>query len=175
MHKVCLFLVAASVFAMSAGARAGDLLLVSKLKISGVIRQQPTSGLRPNTRPITIANILSVLNITGQDPDNLQYYIDETLRGYAIAQKGLADGSTATPVAVVLVYGLDEVNWDQAKASLGATSKATGLNGNLAGAQEDVYTVKFPSRTFRRRAMLSGIVNNLQTTMDINVTDVRHQ
>jgi len=133
----------ASWLVMTVSATADTLSAFQPITIKGNIYFDPTSG-KPKSKTATIANILSVLGITGQDPKNLQFYYDSTTNAVVIAAKGIASGSntgTGTPVATVVAL-TSTANWQQTTQSYFDTGTATALDANLSGSYTDTLTIK---------------------------------
>jgi hypothetical protein len=118
--KATLTLLALAVFTFATApllrAQGGDRLHPDDITVTGkIIQGSSEDNVRiANTvvrstgyesMPLTIANVLKVLGITGVDPKTLRYYYDSDQDAIVIAPKGIPNGGFGTPVAILLAFG----------------------------------------------------------------------
>jgi hypothetical protein len=140
-----------------------DTFEVTPVSISGSIIQN--SGGKINVEPITIANILRVLNITGVNASKLRYYWDGNTQSIVIAPTGTKTGGTGTPTASVLTLtsiSLAMFPNPSAEANVGDES---ALNGTLTGSSSTFIEYFKKSSVTKTTFIVSGTVVGVQTIM----------
>jgi len=126
-----LFLTAA---ACNLAAKADNLWATNPIMITGSVYSSASSSPdgKAKPKPITITNILKALGITGQNASNLKYYYDGTTNAVVVAEKGISDGGTGTPIATVFAYG-SNIGWQKTTSTFYYAGAITALNGGLNG------------------------------------------
>jgi hypothetical protein len=151
-----------------------DSLAADAITVTGSIIQETGTNGATKILPITIANILSVLGITGTAApavNTLRYYADNTTNGTVIALKSAAVSGSGTPVASLGGPGANTVGWNPGKHSGTGAGDMMALNGNLAGTF--YYTDAYPANisTNKVKATAFGQINGIPTILNATVVD----
>jgi len=174
--KTKLFLLAIVPFFISAfQTLRADSLAADAITVTGSIIQETGTNGATKILPITIANILSVLGITGTAApavNTLRYYADNTTNGTVIALKSAAVSGSGTPVAILGEPGANSVGWNPARHSSTGAGDVMVLNGKLAGTyyNSDVYPAKIS--TSKTKVAAYGQIDGVPTIVNATVVDI---
>jgi hypothetical protein len=133
----------------------------TSISITGNITQETnaTTG-ATTTKPLTIANLLGLIDMSGAATD-MKYYFDDTISGYVIAAKG--SGATGTPLVTILEYGSNYVDWYPTKHSYTSAVSITGFSGDVSGTALQTEVYPHLVTTLTTHFTLFGTINGKQT------------
>jgi hypothetical protein len=155
-----------------------DILVAENITVGGTIEvETDVKTAKPAVLPLTIANVLYLLGVSGTASD-MRYYFDTTEHGYVIAPKADETSGVGTPAAILLTVaesgtiGTDYVYWQPNTASNVNALSVTGFGGVLTGTA--VINSVYPRAitTTATRFIIFGVTpNGGQTTVYGNIID----
>ena len=154
-------------------ASHADVLVNDKISITGSIIQETGSEGQTSVKPITIANVLGVLGLSGTTPaKTLRYYLDDSTDSFVIAPKSLAATGTGTPIATVYSIDTATVDWDPSSKSAINSGTNTFLNGDLSGCHVLHGVVSHNRETDTRHFIGYGTISGMQTIMKGAIVEI---
>jgi len=145
---------------------AENIIVGGSIEVSSYLKTGKTAVL-----PLTIANILYLLGVSGAASD-MRYYYDSTERGYVIAPKTDASTGSGTPAVILLtiipsgVLGTNYLYWYPNNYSYADALSVTGFGNNLSGtALQNSTSPRATTTTTTRFIMLGTTPNGSQTVV----------